>query len=232
MERKYYAAYDDRYRQIHSQGLQWFYDNPTAIVEKVIHDFGITSYHKILELGCGEGRDAYPLLKRGFDLLATDISPAAIEFARKKWPEFKANFAELDCISGEISEKFDFIYAVAVVHMLVENADRDAFYSFIRKHLKPDGIALICAMGDGQTERQTDTRTAFDLQSRIHEQSGKEVQIASTSCRMVSLDTLHDELYRNGLHTLKEGITAAPPDFSSLIYTVVQSEIMESRDVG
>ena len=224
MERKYYEAYDDRYRQIHSEGLQWFYDDPTPIVAETMRDFSITPAHKILELGCGEGRDAYPLLHDGYDLLATDISPAAIEYARKKWPEYEENFGVLDCISDEIQEKFDFIYAVAVIHMLVEDADRDVFYTFLRSHLTPDGIALICTMGDGEMERNTDIRTAFDLQSRTHEQSGREVQIASTSCRMVSFETLHEELRRNGLVVLKEGLTSAPPDFPMLMYAVVKGE--------
>lgn len=224
MERKYYEAYDDRYRQIHGEGLQWFYDDPTPIVAETMRDFSITPAHKILELGCGEGRDAYPLLHDGYDLLATDISPAAIEYARKKWPEYEENFGVLDCISAEIQEKFDFIYAVAVIHMLVEDADRDAFYTFLRSHLTPDGIALICTMGDGEMERKTDIRTAFDLQSRTHEQSGREVQIASTSCRMVSFETLHEELHRNGFVVLKEGLTSAPPDFPMLMYVVVKGE--------
>ena len=224
MERKYYEAYDDRYRQIHSEGLQWFYDDPTPIVAETMRDFSITPAHKILELGCGEGRDAYPLLHDGYDLLATDISPAAIEYARKKWPEFGENFGVLDCISAQIPEKFDFIYAVAVIHMLVEDADRDAFYAFLHNHLMPNGIALICTMGDGEMERKTDIRTAFDLQSRTHEQSGREVQIASTSCRMVSFETLHEELHRNGLVVLKEGLTSAPPDFPMLMYAVVKGE--------
>ncbi len=227
MERKYYEAYDDRYSQIHGEGLQWFYDDPTPIVQKVIAEFGIASDHKILELGCGEGRDAYPLLSQGYDLLATDISPAAIGYAKKKWPEHEKNFAVLDCVNGEINKKFDFIYAVAVVHMLVEDGDRNAFYAFIRKHLTRGGIALICTMGDGRTERQSDIRTAFDLQERIHEQTGKQVQIASTSCRMVNFDTLHAELNRNGLGVLRAGITAAPPDFPTLMYAVVKGETHE-----
>ena len=222
MGRKYYEAYDDRYRQIHNQNLQWFYDDPTPIVAEIIREFGITQTHKLLELGCGEGRDAYPLLLNGYDLLATDISPEAINFAKKKWPDFTEHFGVLDCISGNIPGKFDLIYAVAVVHMLVEDADRDGFYAFIRNHLTPNGIALICTMGDGKMERKTDIRTAFDLQSRTHEQTGKEVQIASTSCRMVNFDTLHKELHRNGLVVLKEGLTSAPPDFPMLMYAVVK----------
>ena len=84
MERKYYEAYDDRYRQIHSRNLQWFDDAPTPIVAETICKYGIREHQRILELGCGEGRDAYPLLKQGYPVLATDISPAAIAYAKKK----------------------------------------------------------------------------------------------------------------------------------------------------
>ena len=118
--------------------------------------------------------------------------------------------------------KYEFIYAVAVIHMLVEDSDRDRFYTFIRKHLNSKGIALICTMGDGKTELQTVIRTAFNLQNRVHEQTGTEVQIASTSYRMVSFETLHAELKRNGLEIVKEGITTAQPDFSKLMYVIVK----------
>lgn len=106
--------------------------------------------------------------------------------------------------------------------MLVEDKDRDSFYSFIRHHLNPGEIALICTMGDGSMERQSDIRTAFDLQSRTHQQTGRKMQIAGTSCRMVSFDTFHAELKRNGLVVLKEGQTSAPPGFPFLMYAVVQ----------
>ena len=221
MDRKYYEAYDDRYRQVHDQNLQWFYDEPTAIVTQVIKEFGITRQQTLLELGCGEGRDAYPLLKQGYNLLATDISPAAVAYASSKWPEFADRFAVLDGIGGELADKFDFIYAVAVIHMLVEDADRDGFYSFIRNHLNPGGIALICTMGDGEMERRSDIRTAFELQERTHEQTGKKVKIAGTSCCVVNFDTFRRELNRNGLAIVKEGMTETP-DFPVLMYAVVK----------
>ena len=127
-------------------------------------------------------------------------------------------------MAGQLPQKFDYIYAVAVVHMLVEDLHRDAFYTFIRNHLNPDGIALICTMGDGEHQRMTDIRTAFDLQSRTHEQSGRQVQIASTTCRVVDFETLHSELLRNGLCILQAGITASPPDFPVLMYAVVKGK--------
>ena len=222
MERKYYEAYDDRYRQIHGVGLQWFYDDPTPVVKETIREFGSGHDRKILELGCGEGRDAYPLLSQGYRVLATDISPAAIRYAQEKWPNYADSFSVLDCVNGKLQERFAFIYGVAVLHMLVEDVDRDGFYAFSRDHLLPDGIALICTRGDGSQERQTDIRTAFNLQNRVHDQTGKEVLIASTSCRMVSFETLHRELSRNGLQILQEGITEAPPDFPVLMYAIVK----------
>ncbi|MEA4822660.1 MAG: class I SAM-dependent methyltransferase [Clostridiaceae bacterium] len=173
-------------------------------------------------MGCGEGRDAYPLLQQGFDLLATDVSPEAINFCRKKMPDYVEHFQILDCVTERLSGSYDFIYAVAVLHMLVPHVDRNAFYNFVRRHLNSNGIALICTMGDGSVERQTDIRTAFDIQNRIHEQTGKAVQIASTSCRIVNSHTFDKELEQNGFVVIKQGVTAIEPDFPHMMFAVVR----------
>ena len=78
--KKYYEAYDERYKQIHSMNLEWEANVHSPILDEVISklDFGKAS--KILELGCGEGRDAFYLMKEGYDVCATDISPEAISF--------------------------------------------------------------------------------------------------------------------------------------------------------
>lgn len=228
-ERKYYNAYDDRYRQVHEQNLQWFGKNPSPIVAETIREYLISHRHKILEIGCGEGRDAFSLLKQGFDVVATDVSPEAIAFCQKRMPDYAVRFQVLDCVTQRLNDSFDFIYAVAVVHMLVPDEDRNAFYTFIQKHLKRDGLALICTMGDGNTERKTDIRTAFDLHHRIHEQTGKSVQIASTSCRMVNFQTFEKELEQNGFLRIKQGITAVEPDFPQMMFAVVRKNEKQNK---
>ena len=224
MQRKYYEAYDDRYRQIHKQDLQWFHTEPSAIVMETINAFAISQQNKLLEIGCGEGRDAFALLKKDFNLLATDVSSEAIRFCQKMLPDQSGRFQVMDCLSENLNSKFGFIYAVAVIHMLVLDEDRDAFYRFIRRHLNPTGIALICTMGDGSIERQSDINTAFDIQDRIHEQTGKAVKIASTSCRMVSFQTFEQELDRNELAIIQQGITSVKPDFTQMMYAVVKGK--------
>lgn len=222
MDRKYYEAYDDRYRQVHGAALQWFADTPSPIVGQILERYGVDG--RILEIGCGEGRDGGFLMEQGFDVLATDVSPAAIDYARKQFPGYAERFEVLDCLRAKLDETFRFIYAVAVVHMLVPDEDRDGFYRFLRDHLTPDGLALICTMGDGKWERQSDISTAFDLQERIHEPTGRTVRIAGTSCRMVSWDTFLEELRRNGLTPVEKGLTAVEPDFPQLMYALVKKE--------
>lgn len=222
MQRKYYEAYDDRYKQIHKQNLQWSSDVPSKIVVETIQSFSLSADSKILEIGCGEGRDAHFLLTHGFDVLATDVSSEAVCYCKKKYPDFSAQFQVVDCVTEKLCEKFDFIYSVAVIHMLVSDSDRNTFYRFIRDHLSSDGMALICSMGDGSSERQTDIRTAFDLAERIHGKTGEIVQIANTSCRIVNFATFEEELDRNGLEIIRQGITTVEPDFPQMMFAQVK----------
>ncbi len=45
--------------------------------------------------------------------------------------------------------------------MLVLSKDRTAFYQFIYQHLNENGLSLICTMGDGEIERETDIHNAL-----------------------------------------------------------------------
>jgi len=81
--KKYYEAYEERYKVIHKKGASWLSDTPTPIVFDTIKKYQITKDMCILEIGCGEGRDAKKVLTSGYSLLATDISKEAIDFCKK-----------------------------------------------------------------------------------------------------------------------------------------------------
>ena len=219
-EMKYYAAYDERYRTAHRKGVSWASSRSTPIVLDVIRRYGIRPGQSLLEIGCGEGRDSRAVLDSGHDLTATDISEEAIAYCKKTMPEYAESFSVLDCLSDDPDRLFDLIYAVAVVHMLVLDEDRNGFYKFIHDHLSPDGLALICTMGDGEFEMQSDISRAFEIQERDHE-SGK-MMVAATSCRMVSFGTFEKELTSNRLEILEKGSTGALPEFDKLMYAVVK----------
>lgn len=224
-ERQYYEAYDDRYRQVHQKSLKWFSDCPSEIVEETLIKYKKDNKLKIIEIGCGEGRDAVYLLNKGYNVVATDISPVVIEHCKEWFPDYSSSFKVLDCLSQQLNDKFDFIYAVSVLHMLVVDEDRKQFYQFIYEHLREDGFALICTMGDGNEEWHSNIASAFNLQKRTHESTGQEILIAGTSCRKVNFNTLRKELGNNNLKLLESGITSIKPDFPTIMYAVVKKYI-------
>jgi cyclopropane fatty-acyl-phospholipid synthase-like methyltransferase len=126
-------------------------------------------------------------------------------------------------LKDNLQTKFDFIYAIAVIHMLVKDEDRQSFYKFISSHLSETGIALLCSIGDGTEERETDISKAFELQKRTHEATGKELFIAGTSCRVVSFDTLSKEIKDNNFTLLNSGLTSIQPDFPSIMYAILKN---------
>ena len=144
-------------------------------VEEIIEKHDITKNMSIMEIGCGEGRDAIHLLKSEYNLLATDLSPTAVDFCKQSMPDKAQSFRVLNCLTDTTDERFDFIYAIAVLHMLVVDEDRELFYQFIGNQLNDTGIALICTIGDGVEEWSSDPSTAFELRRRLHESSGEEL---------------------------------------------------------
>ena len=216
----YYDAYDKRYQIIHKKGHSWSSDIPTPIVLNTLQKYSVSKDSFILEIGCGEGRDAFRLLDEGYNVMASDISSEAINYCRSLRPEYSDHFSVLDCINDHHEFNYDFIYSVAVIHMLVSDEDRIRFYHFIYDHLLDGGLALICSMGDGIKESVSDTSKAFDMVERNHE-SGF-VKVPSTSLRMVSFDTLEKEIESAHFSIAEQGITSSLPDFNSLMYAVIR----------
>ena len=220
MKKKYYEACNERYKTIHKKGFSWSSDISTPIVLETIKKLNISKEDSLLEIGCGEGRDAKAILEQGYNLLATDISIEAINYCKVTMPAFADHFAILNCLNDDNTGKYHFIFAVAVIHMLVLDEDRQKFYEFIHDHLENDGFALICWMGNGEMEMKTDIDEAFSLKKREHH-SG-EVEVAATSCRIVSFETIEREIKDAGLCIVDKGITSSFPDFDSLIFVVVK----------
>ncbi|HEC62510.1 MAG TPA: class I SAM-dependent methyltransferase [bacterium] len=95
---------------------------------------------RLLELGCGSGRDAGILLRSGLDIVATDGSPAMLEQAAALHPELKDRLRqyELPGQSGFSASSFDGILAIAVLMHLATGGIKDTLKEVFRL-LKPGG---------------------------------------------------------------------------------------------
>lgn len=212
----YYKAYDKRYKQVHSNNLLWTTTKPTKEVLTFLNKYNCQKNDLILELGCGEGRDAIYLLENGYKLIAVDYSINALNKCNELTNNmYKDSFKQLDLIKDKLNLKFKYIYSIAVLHMFVTDNHRNQYFKFIKEHLSKDGIALITMLGDGISESKTDINKAFDNTKRIVMNNNKELNIATTSCRIVNFKTLEDELKRNNLIIREKWISTNIPEFTS-----------------
>lgn len=220
---KYYEAYENRYRQVHEKSLSWASENSSPIVLEMLKKYGKPDSPKILDIGCGEGRDCLFLLKLGYDVQALDISAEAIRYCESKAAaENQDRFHVVDVCTDSFAGTFDFIYSVATLHMLVLEQDRKQYLSFIKSHLSEDGYALILSMGDGQMESESDIKEAFENRKRTHQTTGEELLIAATSCKIVGFKTFRRELQSSGFSIVEDGLTEIEPDFPTIMYAVVR----------
>lgn len=200
--KKYYFAYEDRLKKIHKEGLLWFSSNPTHELLDWVECNKIPVEDEILEVGCGEGRDALFLSEKGYKITAIDASKSAIskcsELAEKKKLNINFQVGDALFIDNVIKRKFKWIYTVATLHMLVEDDDRKQFLKALYNMLESNGKLFLLNMGDGVHEVKTDVSTAFELQERRHMATGRYVLVAGTSYRGVSWDYHLKELEQAG----------------------------------
>lgn len=218
----YYKAYDKRYKQVYEYEMLWSSKENSIDVLNTMNKYHISKKSKILDLGCGEGRDAIYLLNKGYNVLALDYSDTVI----KKCNElsdylYQENFKQFDLIEDKLDIKFDFIYSIAVLHMFITPFHRNKYLEFIKEHLKEDGIALISVLGDGIKNSTSDYTKAFDNVKRVVMNNNKELNIVTTSCKIVDWKTLENEITLNNLKIREKWISHSIPEFSESMCVVI-----------
>ena len=225
MIEKYYKAYDKRYKQLHERDLSWENDVQTEIVEQIIKKYKISKTDIILEIGCGEGRDSKILLNKGYNLLATDVSQEAINYCKQIDENHSNNYEVLDVLDCDtFKDRFNFIYSIACLHMLVLDDDRKKYFDFIHNHLKNNGYALVLTMGDGIKESSSDINKAWEDTERVHQKTNEIINVATTSCRIVNFETLEQEIKDSNLLIIEKGITQIIPNFPEIMYVLINNK--------
>jgi 2-polyprenyl-3-methyl-5-hydroxy-6-metoxy-1,4-benzoquinol methylase len=97
---------------------------------------------RILDAGCGPGRNLVYLHREGYEIFASDQDPAAIERTRSLLLNLPANNLRLEAIEN-ISypdAAFDLILCSAVLHFSRDDAHFHAMLKNLWRMLKPNGI--------------------------------------------------------------------------------------------
>lgn len=148
---------------------------------------------EVLDVACGEGRNSVWLARRGCRVTGIDISPLALEKARRLAEDHAVT---VDWQQGDIrtvdwaGARFDAIVCIFIQFAAPE--DRDRLFDGFRDALKPGGIVVL----QGYTARQLEYRTGGpgDL---AHLYSRDMLQAAFSAFDVQLLEE-HDEVLSEG----------------------------------
>ena len=82
-----------------------------------------TKHLKLLDIGCGEGKDAVFFARNGYDVTAFDISDAGIEKTKKLADLVGVNVKvfKADILDFKLSTQYDILFSSGVLHYINPN---------------------------------------------------------------------------------------------------------------
>ena len=95
---------------------------------------------KVLDLGCGNARFYQSFKNKGVDYLGIDVSSKLIEIAKNNYPEGKFEVSSIESI---LSDSFDKVYSIAVLHHIPSREMRLSFLKEIKRVLKDNGSLIL-----------------------------------------------------------------------------------------
>ena len=112
----------------------------------LVNNIGYLKTGTVLDVACGDGRNALYLLKNGFDVTGIDFSNRALErlntFAKRDGYEVKTKQVDLS-ISNSLNELKNFDNIVINHYRASKEVLKE-----ILKHINDDGILFVCGFGN------------------------------------------------------------------------------------
>lgn len=125
----------DFWNDIYDNKVPAWGNEPAQILKKFLMHFPHGA--KILDIGCGEGRNSIHLSRLGYKVTGVDISQSAINLAKSK--ESKCVFYCMDALNNKLDEKFDVIIDFGLFHF-VPYEYREKYVDNIYSMLSNNGI--------------------------------------------------------------------------------------------
>lgn len=176
--------FEERYKK---GDLPWDTGERDKNLEQVIKEHSIPPC-SVLELGSGTGSDAIWLVKQGFKVTAMDVSPTAVERAKKKAEDagVKIEFIIADVLKDKIpSGPFDFVFDRGCFHIFDLPEERSRLAEIIWTHLRPDGywFSIIGSTDGPHRENGPPRKSVVDIASAV------ESKFEIISLKTIYLDT-------------------------------------------
>src|SRR4030095_11344767 len=132
-------------------------DDECAAMVATLHRRGVGPGARVLDAGCGNGRYAVGLARRGYAVTGVDRSPALLDEARARIDEaaMSVRLEAGDLLALPPGPVYDAVVCRGVLNDIVANIERATVFGALARVLRPGGILLFdvrdwAAAGAGQ----------------------------------------------------------------------------------
>lgn len=113
----------------------------------------------VLDAGCGTGRVALELARRGIEVVGVDIDPSMLAVARQKAP--RLTWVPADLTTVDLGRSFDVVVAAGNVMIFLAPGTEGRVVANLARHLRPGG-ALVAGFQLGSPAGTLDLATYDD----------------------------------------------------------------------
>lgn len=137
-----FPSWDELYRNDAIEKLPWFFAELDPDLAKALDENGVKPGARVLDQGTGPGTQARELTRRGYAVTASDLSPHAIDYARRHAEGAKITFVVDDVLATKLTGPFDAIFDRGCFHVFPPEARR-AYVASMKKLLAPNGFLFL-----------------------------------------------------------------------------------------
>lgn len=146
------APFWNKFYSDRTKGVPFFVNHPDENLISYF-DSGILDSGRMLELGCGPGRNAIYTAQKGYEVDAVDISEEAIAWAKERAREknITINFECKSVFELQPKDEYDLVYDSGCLHHLWPHR-RIGYIQMIHSALKTGGYFGLTCFAPGFTE--------------------------------------------------------------------------------
>lgn len=144
------ANYDDGYKRCPC----FWGDRPGSYVDELLQHATTIDGWRILDAGCGEGKNAAYLAGRGAKVIATEKSPWALANAKRHWSSIPGvMFLQADVTSLAIRPGgLDAVVAYGLLHCLSSPHAIRRCVESLKNGVRPGGYHVVCTFNERRQE--------------------------------------------------------------------------------
>ncbi len=136
---------DGGYEEGYASTSCFWGDAPGSYVVKLVDMLPPIIGAAVLDAGCGEGKNAQYLDKKGALVTAIDCSAKALANARERWPSERITWIEGDISAIELGQdRYDLVVAYGFLHCLQNQREVDRVTHALKDATKAGGHQVIC----------------------------------------------------------------------------------------